>query len=472
MSTAAVKLETKTFLLALPGLLVLLVLTALIGYGLFTGDEARRAVTADLTNFESTIHSEFKQWRDDLEKTETSGAVASPYVARAMNIRLPATLRPGVLADFAIGAGDMHPTTADISPWNNPVNLFSHYQVQNPTLLAIGRFDLTFIVVALVPLLMIAVSFDIPGQDRARGTLRLVAAQSPGLTGFIWTRLVVRNLAIWLLVIGVAACAVLANAHGTPWPDRLVRFLAWAAVALLYGAFWFGLIALAVAFLKRSETVAAALIALWSALVLAVPALTDAVGDAAYPPPSRLAYLSEMREAQSEANREVDRLTRGFLLDHPELTASEEATPKFDRSAYLVNQEVDRRTGPIQAAFARSRADRRRVMALAQYLSPAVTAWEALNALAGADLERYMRFQDRARQSLRELSAFVGPAVVSGQRVSVADVDAFDAWSFPETPLTRVLSGKAFPLLYLLVAAVALIAFARRRLRASLELLL
>ena len=90
-----------------------------------------------------------------------------------MNIAFPATLPPGALGDFAVGHTDLHPSSGEISPWNNLSTIFGRYQFENPEMLAMGSFDVALVVIVVMPLLMIAVSFDLLSRERARGTLAL-----------------------------------------------------------------------------------------------------------------------------------------------------------------------------------------------------------------------------------------------------------------------------------------------------------
>ena len=85
--------------------------------------------------------------------------------------------------------------------------------------------------------------------------------------------------------------------------------------------------------------------------VFAVPAIGGALAEASYPPPSRLVFLSEMREGEVTAIRDTAALTAGFLADHPELTVSDEAAPGFYRSNFLANREAARRTTPVLELF-------------------------------------------------------------------------------------------------------------------------
>jgi len=465
-------LERRLFIFAAPGLLSALALAILALAAALAGKASvTRTVDAQET-FRSEADAALDEWRAALADIERTGEAPAPYDARPMNIRLPAVLPPAPLGDFAIGGADLHPTATKISGWSNPAALFKEYEFANPTPLSLGGFDLTFLVVALMPLIMIAASFDILASDRERGRARLVAAQAGHVRASVWERLLIRNGALWAAFSAVALMAALIAPAGAAIGPRLANFAAWLAAALIYGAFWFGLIALAGAVLKKSEAVASGLFAAWAIFLFAVPAVGGALAEGLYPPPSRLAFLSEMRKGEVEAVRETASLTAGFLADHPEMTVSDEAVPAYFSSTFLANMEAEKRTTPVLDAFNASRARRGALVSLLQYLSPAMIADRALTSIAGGDVGRAMAFQDQARAALADLHARIGPAVVAKQRISLADYDAIPPFDFRDRTLGETLGRAAAPLVYLLLISGALLIAARRRLAAPLEKLL
>ncbi|MHA7871035.1 MAG: DUF3526 domain-containing protein [Hyphococcus sp.] len=389
-----------------------------------------------------------------------------------MNLRLPASLPPAPLADFAIGSGDLFPTTTKLTGWANPADLFIEYEFGNPTILGMGRFDLTFLVVVILPLIMIAASFDVFAGERERGRAKITAAQAGNIQSSVWKRLFMRNVAIWLVFSMIALLA----AFIAPTPQmsgaRLSSFILWIGVSWVYGVCWYSLIAFAVALGQRSETVAAALFSLWAVFVFAVPAIGGAVAEAAYPPPSRLVFLSKMREGEVEAVREAEKMTNTFLAEHPEMALSTEDLPGFFRGAFLSNREAGKRTTPVLEAFTQSRQDRKALVGRLQFLSPALIANNALVTIAGGDVARNMAYQEQARAALNDLFERIGPAVVAKQRISVAEFDAIPEFAFQDRTLVEKAESFAAPLTVLLVISVLLLFIARRRLAAPLEKLL
>ena len=472
MKSTALFLECRTFLFAAPGIALIVSLLMLGAYAAYSGKSQLTRLAQAQADYAQTRNAALDAWRDELVEIESApGASAPAYAARPMNIRQPAVAPVAPLGDFAIGASDLLPAQTELSAWVNPADLFNEYEFANPTLLSIGRFDLSTMVVLLLPLLMIAASFDIWSAERESTRARLIAAQAGAVKSLIWRRLLFRNGLIWGVFAWVALAAGLAAPAGLS-SARLANLAGWIGAAWLYGAFWFALIAFAVAYLRRSEIIAATLFALWASFVFLTPAIGGAVSEALYPPPSRLAALSAMRDAKSEAGKATAELTQGFLADHPEMTVSDDDVPFYYAGTWLANREAATRTAPILRAFEQSRQRRQETINLLQYLSPTVIVNRALLSFAGGDVDRYRAYQAAARAALADLSQRIGPAVVAKQRLSLAAYDAIAPFSFTETAASDKVRRLAAPLTFLLVLTLALGWGARRRLGAPLEKML
>ena len=474
MKSIAFFLECRTFLFAAPGIALIVSLLILGAYAAYSGKSQLARIAQGQAHYAQTRNDALDAWRDELVEIESApGAAAPAYAARPMNIRKPAVAPAAPLGDFAIGASDLLPAQTELSAWVNPADLFNEYEFANPTLLSIGRFDLSIMAVLLLPLLMIAASFDIWSAERESTRARLIAAQAGAVKPLIWSRLLFRNGLIWGVFALVALAAGLAAPGAAGLSSaRLANLAGWIGAAWIYGAFWFALIAFAVAYLRRSEIIAATLFALWASFVLLTPAIGGALSEALYPPPSRLAALSAMRDAKSEAGKATAELTEGFLTDHPQMTVSDDDVPFYYAGTWLANREAAARTAPILRAFEESRQRRREAVDLLQYLSPAVIANRALLSFAGADVHRYRAYQAEARAALADLSQRIGPAVVARQRLSLAAYDAMAPFAFTETPAGDKARRLAAPLAFLSALTLALGWGARRRLGAPLEKML
>ena len=453
--------ERLNFVARGPALLAVLLIALAIVYAGWSGDGWRDARTGSLEAFEVEKTEALESWREDLLAVEEARTEPSPYAANPMGISFPAILPPSSLADFAIGHADLHPASGEISPWRNLSSMFGRYQFDNPSTLAASAFDVALVIVLVLPVLMIAVSFDVLAGERSRGALAMVLSTPVRLTRLVWTRLLFRNGILWLTATLAMLILVVVNDSGG---DRYARFGLWLGVSLAYGLFWLAAIAYCVARFRSATNTAAAMVGLWLLLVLAVPAATATMAEAAYPTPSRLAFLSEIREAQGETNRNLARLTDGFLMDHPDLSVGDGEVPAYFRAAYLSNQAARESTRPILEAYEQARAGRALTLGWAQYLSPSVIAQRLLVAAAGADLDRQHRFQAQAREALDRLVTTIGPAVVSRNRLPLAEFDAMTPFSFEDRTAAGIAADSAGPIVFLLLLSLIVGTAAHRRL--------
>ncbi len=437
---------------------LLIVTFAYVGW---SGDRWRDARHTSLTNFETQGLEAVSKLRADLAEIEAGRMEATPRGPNALTIQFPAVLPPSSLADFAVGHADLHPASAEISIWRNLSDVFGRYQFDNPTTLSVSTFDVAVVVIVLMPLLMIAASFDVLASERSRASLAMVLASPVRLTELVWTRLAFRNVLIWL--VAVLAMLVLAfwnDAGG----DRFARLGLWIGASLLYGLVWSALIAYCVARCKTATGTAGALVGLWLFFTLAMPATIATLSEAVYPTPSRLAFLSEVRSSQGESRRNLEKLTEGFLLDHPELTVGDENVPASWRAAFLANQTARKNTQPIVAAYDAARAGRERTIAWAQYLSPSIIAQRLLYLSAGGNLERQHRFQAQVQASMIELDRVLGPAIVAQQKLSAADLGVLKPFEFKDISVQRIFSAAIAPGIFLLLLSLFLGIAAHRRL--------
>ncbi|MEM7704045.1 MAG: DUF3526 domain-containing protein [Pseudomonadota bacterium] len=466
------KHELRTLFLRPVGIIALATLTLAAAYALWAGGRHLQTGVAQATAYQESVDDSRAKWLATLQQIENGETTPSPYDARPINLRLPAALAPAPLGDFARGAFELHPTTATIGAWSNTVNLFPHYQFDNPGLVQLGNFDFAFVAVVLLPLLMIALTFDAAAADRDSGRLRILAAQPIRPGRLVFSRLLLRAAILWACLTLVALVFLFVNAGSVSFGERLGRFGVFTLGLSIYLLFWLALISLCVAFIKRSEAVIACLITAWAVLTLGIPGVVSTTAERLYPQPSRLAYLSEMREAQGDAARETAQLTAGFLVDHPELTVSDEAVPDYYRGTFLQNVEVERRTSPILAAFVDARSRRDRLIQLTQFASPAMIAAKILNAAAGADTDRQHAYQTQAREALQALAEQVGPAIVAKQRMSVADAKAIPDFAFRDDSAGTILTSSLLPGAYLALLALVGLIVARRRFEAPMEVIL
>ena len=115
--------------------------------------------------------------------------------------------------------------------------------IDNPLRLSAGSFDLAFVLVFLIPIIVITLSYDVMSREKELGVLALVGAQGVSIQRFVALKLLVRGLVIVVAIVAVNLLGLLVVSLIGAVPG-LLSVVTWIAVAVLYGLIWFGLAAL------------------------------------------------------------------------------------------------------------------------------------------------------------------------------------------------------------------------------------
>jgi ABC-2 type transport system permease protein len=375
-------------------------------------------------------------------------------VGRELGRRM-AALPPGVLGGVAIGQRDLtthvvHVTTeAELGSGPDQAELAS------PARQMSGGFDLAFILIYLLPLFIIALTFDVLAGERERGTLALVLSQPVSLSVFVLGKVLVRALALFL---AVTLCALLPPALvGAALPSAGLLAL-YAGLLLAYVSFWLAA-GLAVNTWGRSSAGnALALVGVWLLFVVVIPGLVSVAVDAAYPPPSRVALVNLAREAASEAEARLSAIEGG----HGETGESRDS--RAERTV-RAEQQLSAKLEPVVAAFDEQLAQQQAMVNRLRFLSPAIVLNEGLNDVAGSGVARQQRFRDEVRVFHRSYRDFFFDKLATGGKLTRADYAALPRFAFEEEPLSQLGQRVGLGLLGLLGPAALLLALALRGLR-------
>ncbi|MBC7896712.1 MAG: ABC transporter permease subunit, partial [Cytophagaceae bacterium] len=243
------------------------VLTAIVGYALYNGaqwvrfqqqtiasvqDEERgrvQAHQATIARLSAGDSTGIKPWTNPAIPSNAGGTLGTRY----------AVLPPASLAAFAVGQSDLYPYYTRVSTRTKQTFIVND-EIENPVNLLAGRFDLAFVVIYLLPLLILALSYNIVSAEREQGTLDLVLSQPVDARRVIAVKLLTRvgvvlGLAVALLLVG----AVLSGG-GLFAAGAAARLGLWVLVVALYCLFWFSAALCVNALGKSSSTNAVALL--------------------------------------------------------------------------------------------------------------------------------------------------------------------------------------------------------------------
>src|SRR4030095_593469 len=106
-----------------------------------------------------------------------------------------------LLSALSVGQSDLYPYYFKVSRQSKQT-FVTNDEIENPTNLLAGRFDLSFVIIYLLPLLILALSYNLISAEREQGTLAMMMSQPVALRSFVAGKVGLRGIVVLLLAIG------------------------------------------------------------------------------------------------------------------------------------------------------------------------------------------------------------------------------------------------------------------------------
>lgn len=445
-------------------------LLVVIGYGLWNGaswarlreETARRAQTEETTQLRA-----MQKLAREIEKGAPAPESHDPTSAASVGLfDAPryAALPSAPLAALAVGQSDLYPSFFKITAQNKSTWMNSE-EIENPVNLLAGRFDLAFVVIYLLPLLIVALSYNLLSGEREEGTLALLLSQGVPLRTLLWGKVIARFVAVLALVLGFS---LLGLALTGALSQNIGRVLGWATIVACYAAFWFALALLVNVWGKNSASNAMTLLGGWLLWVLLLPALVGLAASTLYPVPSRMELILATRAASAEAAKQGGGVLAKYYEDHPGLAPKGQKPDgsNFPLRFFAVQELVAGRVEPLLARYDARLQQQQNLVTRFQFLSPAIVTQEALNDFAGTGLGRYRHFLQQVNRFHDDYRRYFRPKAFAMAALSAADYDEMPRFQYAgesqEAVARRVSAGGLGVLcLTLLTAGAALFSLRR-----------
>ncbi|WP_435622834.1 DUF3526 domain-containing protein [Flagellimonas sp.] len=302
-----------------------------------------------------------------------------------------AAMDPQPMAFIATGQGDLftHYVKPKVSGDDFALNFA---EMTSPVQLLFGSFDLAFVIVYLLPLLIIAFSYNVLSAEKESGSLRLLASQPIRIHSWVLQKLGLRFFWLSVLVIGTLVLVFFAVGLN-PFSD-VATFLGLIALVLAYMLFWFAITFLINLWVGSSAKNAVTLLGLWVAFVLLVPSMLNQLGNTLYPMPSRTLMINEMRTLKAELSERQDEILDNYLRDHPEYAINDTTQSRGFYHRYMASQKlVKEELSPLVSAYEDQLKKQQKWVGNLKWVSPAIIAQESLNEMAGTSTRDYEHFR-------------------------------------------------------------------------------
>lgn len=398
MFTYNFKYELKLLLRSRWIQLLSVMLLLLFGFSAFNGRQKVEKRQNDIAAAEKEMRENDARMLILLDSVEHGLEVSVPY---------------WTVPSSPMALGNYYPRVAAMEPQpmafvsTGQADLFTHYvkptvagddftlnftEMTSPVQLLFGSFDLAFVIVYLLPLLIIAFSYNVLSAEKESGSIRLLAAQPIILQKWVMQKLGLRFF--WMAVLVVVTLVLAFLLIGIDIITQAASFLGVLALVLVYMLFWFALAFLVNLQAGNSAKNAVALIGLWVVFVLFVPSVLNQLGNTFYPMPSRTLMINEMRNLKAEVSEKQDEILDNFLRDHPEYALNDTAQSRGFYHRYMASQRlIKQELASVVKAYEEQLQKQQDWVGRFKWISPAIIAQESLNRFAGTSTEDYEDFR-------------------------------------------------------------------------------
>ncbi|MEN7548762.1 DUF3526 domain-containing protein [Rapidithrix thailandica] len=420
--------------------LFLLAVTFTFGlYAIYYGQseiDAQRETINAITQLEqeefSLYKTSFREERETLGQEQTHDIASRPAYAWYRH-GYHAILPPHDYASLAIGQRDLFRYYYRLTGMSLYYQLFEN-ELANPVNLMAGNFDLSFVLVYLFPLLIIAFCYGLFSSEKENGTLSLLQIQAVSIRKIILVRwafylIMITGLALLLSLIGQLT-------SGSPVKnENMAPAIAWILAVVVYCIFWFGLMFLIVSLRKSSSFNAITAAGSWLLLLIVIPAVLNVIVTVKYPLSSAtLAGLTRRTGLENEDNKEESRkVIAEFIAHEPTLKGSERLMennmlPKA-YAAFTSLKDIHSReeVNHYNAQVAKRNAWTSRF----HWLSPAVNMQEVLARIAKTDLNIFLHFQEALADFHRDITDFYFTRLFWDKPILLEDYSRLPAFKMP-----------------------------------------
>lgn len=370
-------------------------------------------------------------------------------------------------AIFAVGQSDILPPDLGASLLTPQRTKADKVGFENPLSFLYGKFDTAFVVVYLLPLLILAISFNLLSSEREQGTLQLVLSQPISLVEMLMSKVTAQFLIIAGILLMSLIAGVIVTGSFLLDGDLLIRAIVWLFLIFSYAAFWLSLAVFINSFGLGSATNAVASVTAWLFFVLVIPSVLAIAVSALYPLPPRSEVTSAIRSINLDMRRDGQKLISEYYQDHPELMPADGKidAADFGLAFIYIQNEHKKKIAEIESRFDEQLRSQQDLVSMTRFLSPAIVTNEALNDLAGTGLSRYASFRQQAKEFDNNWSSFFRSKLFRNETVTLEDFERIPRFKFQEPPTSEYVTRAGIGIGGILVFTLALLIAAIARLK-------
>lgn len=282
-------------------------------------------------------------------------------------------------------------------------------ELTNPLSLQVGNLDLSFVFIYLLPLLIIALSFNLISEERENGVWAILRTQRASVLGIIWGKLLVRYLAVILLIVVLLFGAMLIF-QSADW--RI--FAQILGITWLYISFWFALLWFINSWGFSSSFNAIMAISIWIVLCVLMPALGNVWINTRTPVPESLETALIQRQAYHEKwDMPKHIVMEQFYQEYPEYRKYKVPEKIYYHSGwyYAMQYVADKAAKQASQALEAKLLSREQQAICLGYFLPSLGLQQSYNALVNTGLQSQIDYLHSVRKYHQNIREFFYPYI-------------------------------------------------------------
>jgi len=323
-------------------------------------------------------------------------------------------MQPETLSFLSTGQSDMYTHFKSPTVYGNNFAL-DYSEMVNPVQLLFGNFDLAFVIIYILPLLIIAFTFNVLSKEKELGTLRIIGAQPISIVRWLLQKMAIRYMVFTLVVFTILLITLAVFTAGalTQINQLVELFLIIAG----YNLFWFVIAAIVNIKINDSSKNALTLIGVWLLVVLVLPATINQIGNSLYPIPSRLNMINEIRLIKKENEAKQNEIMDDYMRSHPELSeGSNNEDFGFWHNYFASEKIMEEKTKPLLTAYESQLKKQQYLISTFKYVSPAILMQQTLNNLAGTSENHYNDYKNQVFEFSTTWRNYLVPMLFKNQK--------------------------------------------------------
>lgn len=445
------KYELKSLLRSRWLLLLSLILLIVVLFAGYNGKEKVKERTQELKNVVLEANTNDAQMAKVLDSIERGLQVSvSPRrlpnmpMNVAYNYPRVAAIPAAPLTFISTGQSDLFTHFIKPSAYGDSFSL-DYSELANPIQLLFGSFDLSFVIIYILPLIIIAFSYNILSEEKEYGSLKLLASQPISIYQWIVQKTALRFF--WLTLITLVVIAITLLLFGFDFKANFSAFLQLISLVCAYILFWFTIVLLVNLVVNNSAKNAVSLLAIWVFIILIVPAVVGQLANSFYPIPSRTKMITEVRELKEELSKKQDKILDNFLRDHPEYASKNGNNNYSFWHKYIASQElVEEELKPLISSYEDQLTKQQNWVRLWQYSSPAILMQQSFNNLAHTSTSHYQSYRNQVALFSKEWRNFFKPMLYGNKNFTTNDYQKLPSFTY-EPPINSSILLKVIVLL-------------------------